>query len=64
MFDRVGLQMNVHKIVGMVFRPCQAARVQVEKSYTRRMTGDGRSFKEQQWERVLCPECGKYLAKD
>ena len=27
------------------------------------MTGIGRSYKEQQWERVNCPECGKDLAR-
>ena len=40
-FDRVGLQTNVHKTVGVVCRPCRAARVQADKSYTRRMTGGG-----------------------
>ena len=28
------------------------------------MTGEGRIFKEQQQEQVLCPECGKELAKE
>ena len=37
--------------------------MQADEAYTRRMTGEGRSFKERQWERVLCPECGKELAK-
>ena len=55
LFDRVGLRTNVCKTVGMVFRPCQAAEVWAEKSYTRRMKGEGRSFKERQRERVLCP---------
>ena len=63
LFDRMGLRMNVSKIVGMVFRNFWAAGVRSDKAYTRRMTGKGRSFKEQQWERVLCPECGKELAK-
>ena len=46
MFDLVGLRTNVRKNVGMVCRPCQAARVRVDKAYTRRMTVEGRSFKE------------------
>ena len=46
LFDRVGLQTNVRKTAGMVWRSCQAARMQADKTYTRRMTGKGRSFKE------------------
>ena len=45
-FDWVGLQTNVRKTVGMVFRPCRAAGVRADEAYTRWMTGEGRSFKE------------------
>ena len=38
-FDRVGLRINSRKTVGMVFQPCQAARVRADKSYTWKMTG-------------------------
>ena len=62
-FDQVGLNKNVRKIVGMVLRPCQAAEVRADKAYTRRMKGLGRSYKERQWERVICPECGKDLER-
>ena len=31
------------------------------EAYTRRMKGEDRSFKER--ERVICPECGKEIAK-
>ena len=48
LFDRMGLQTKIHKTVGMVFWRCQAARLQVDKAYTRAMTGEGRSFKERQ----------------
>ena len=54
-FDRVGLRTNVRKTVGMVWRPCRAAGVRADEAYTRRMTGEGRSFKERQREKVLCP---------
>ena len=37
--------------------------MRAEKAYTRRMTEEGRIFKERQQEQVLCPECGKELAK-
>ena len=56
LFDRVGIRTNIHKIVGMVCRPYRAADVQAEKAYTRQMIGEGRSFKESQRERVICPE--------
>ena len=54
LFDQVGLHTNVRKTVGMVFRTCQAAGVRAEKAYTRRMTGEGSSFKVRQQERVIC----------
>ena len=63
LFDWVGLRKNVRKTVGMVSRPFRAYGVRAYKAYTHRMTGEGRSFKERQRERVLCPECGKELAK-
>ena len=62
-FDRVGIRKSVHKTVGMFCRPRRVAGVQAYKSYTCRMTGEGRSFKERQRERVLFPECGKEVAK-
>ena len=55
LFDQVGLQMNVHKTVRMVFWPFRAAGVQADEAYTRRMAGEGRIFKDQQREHVLCP---------
>ena len=45
LFDRVGLRTNVRKNMEMVCRPCQAAGVRAEKAYSRRMKGEGRSFK-------------------
>ena len=39
-FDRVGLQTNVHKTIGMVCRPCRAYRVRADEDYTRWMTGE------------------------
>ena len=54
-FDQVGLQTNVYNTVGMVCRPFQAAGVRADEAYTRRMTGEGRSFKEWQRERILFP---------
>ena len=62
-FDRVGIRKSVHKTVGMFCRPRRVAGVQAYKSYTCRMTGEGRSFKERQRERVLFPERGKEVEK-
>ena len=55
MFDQVGLWMNIRKTMGVVFRPFWAAGVRADESYTYRMTGEGRSFKERQQERVIYP---------
>ena len=55
MFDRVGLQKNFRKTVGMVCRPCPEAGVRSDESYNRRMTGYGINFKEQYREEVSCP---------
>ena len=41
LFDRVGLQTNVKKTVGMVFHTCRADRVRADKAYTQRMTWGG-----------------------
>ena len=50
--------------MGVVCSPFRASGVRSDEAYTWRMTGDwGGGFKGQQLERVLCPECGKYLAK-
>ena len=63
LFDRVGLWTKVHKTVEMVCRPCRAAGVQADKAYTRRMTREGKTFKEWQRERVICPEFWKDMSK-
>ena len=55
LFDRVGLQTNVHKTVGMVFQTFRASGVRARKAYTRRMTREGSSFKVRHQERVICP---------
>ena len=47
-FDQVGLQENVQKTVGMVYKPCREVRVRSDKAYTRRITGEGRSYKNRQ----------------
>ena len=63
LFDQVGLQTNIRKIVGMVCRPCWAADVRSDEAYTRQMIGKGLSFKERHQEWVLCPESGKEMSK-
>ena len=63
LFDRVGLQTNIRKTVGMVCRPFREAGEKSDKAYTWRITGEGRSFKGRQRYWVLCPECGNELAK-
>ena len=65
LFDRAGIQKNIRKTVGIVYRACRVAGVWEEEAYTRRMKGEDRSFEEQEQERerVLFQECGKELAK-
>ena len=46
LFNRVGLQINVRKTVGMVCRLFRVDGVQEYEAYTRRMKGKGQSFKE------------------
>ena len=46
LFDRVCLQKNVRKAFGMVCHPCQAAGNITQAAYRRRITGEGRSYRE------------------
>ena len=62
LFDRVGLQTNVRKTVGMVCHPCQAAGNLTTAAYMRRITGDGQSYRERLRDQVACKECGELLA--
>ena len=47
----------------MVCRTFREVGVRADKTYTRRMPGEGNSFKERQREPVSCLECGKELAQ-
>ena len=46
LFDRVGLQTNLDKTVGMMCQPCYIVGRKSETSYTRHMTGVGISFQD------------------
>ena len=46
LIDRVGLQTNVKKTVGMVCCPCLAAGNLSEAIYGRRITGEGPTYRE------------------
>ena len=48
LFGRVRLHTNICKTAGMVCKPFLAARVRADKTYTRRMMGEGPIFKERQ----------------
>ena len=48
-FDRVGLQTNVDKTVSMACQPCRAGSGnRTADGYRRRVTGEGRYFRERQ----------------
>ena len=59
LFDKVGLQNNFGKTVGMVFRPRQAAGNKSEVAHRIRKMGEGPSYQEQQKVTVQCKECGE-----
>ena len=62
-FERVGMNTNVNKTVGMMCHICQTSRVRAEEYYNQRMTGEGSSYKESQRKKVKCLECGKDLVR-
>ena len=62
LFDRVGLQKNVRKTVGMVYHPCQAAGNLSEAAYGRRFTGEVPTYRERLKGQVSCRECGELMA--
>ena len=55
------LQTNVGKTVSMVCHPCQAVENITTAAYGRRITGEGRSYRERQRDRVACEDCGEQL---
>ena len=61
LFDRVGLQKNVRKTVGIICHPLCAAGTQLEAVYERRMTGEGIIYRSRQRVRVQCPYYGENL---
>ena len=62
LFDRVGIQKNARKTVGMISCPCRTVLTQSEASYERWMTGEGLTYQAFHQLRVQCPECGVDLA--
>ena len=63
LFDRVWLKMNVQKTVRVVCHPLREFGLWEDKTYTWRMTGVRRDYKERQRERFSCPKCGENLAR-
>ena len=59
LFDRVGLNANVGKTFGMVYRSCQVVGTQLEAGYKRWMTGAGPSYQERQHVWLHFIECGE-----
>ena len=50
LFDRVGLQTNIIKMVVIVCHPCYIVGGHSELAYMRKMMGVGSYFRERQWE--------------
>ena len=57
LLERVGLQTNGGKTVGMICRPCQAEGTQLEVANGQWMMGEVPSYRERQKGRVQCKEC-------
>ena len=57
LLNRVGLQNNMGKTVGMVCQSCRTAGSQSEESYTRRIMREGLNYQTRQQERVWCQDC-------
>ena len=62
LLDRVGINTNVRKTVGMICCPCQATGTQSDVAAGRQMMGEGPSYRERQRGRVQCTECGEEMA--
>ena len=43
-FERVGLQTNIRKTVGMAFQRCGVVRFRADEAYKHRMMGDVQSY--------------------
>ena len=57
LFDRVGLQNNVTKMVSMACQPCCTLGGRLVEAYGLRMTGGEISFQDRLCQRVRCPDC-------
>ena len=56
LFDRVGLQTDIIKMVVIVCHPCYIFGGHSEVVYTQQMMGVGSYFRERQWEIFWCLE--------
>ena len=63
LFDKVGLQKNVGKTVGMVCHLCQETGNLSEAAYGRRVTGEGPTYRDRLKGQVECGACGEFLAE-
>jgi len=63
LFLRVGLHMNAAKTKAMTSLGAKAPRRQSSKSYERRLTGEGETYRERVAQRSACPECGKLITR-
>ena len=61
LFGRVGLRKNVGKTVGMVCHPCQARGNLPKAAYTRRVTGEAPTHRDQLKGQESCGACGELL---
>ena len=61
LFDRVGLHTNTAKALIMDFQLCRKLGGHSVEAYSIRMTGEGKSFRNQLCQRVTYPDCDNKL---
>ena len=62
LFDRFGLETNVEKMAIMICQLCKTIGSQLLEAHIRWVIGERHTYRERQWERVLCPDYGVELA--
>ena len=57
LFDQVGLEMNIGKMIIIVSQPCQLVGGHLAEAYKKHMVGVGMPYHAFRCQHVQCPEC-------
>jgi hypothetical protein len=58
-FARVGLKMNAQKTEALIMTGGKAYGLQSEQAYARKLSGEGKSYRERSLEKVICDRCDR-----